>query len=350
MQDENLKNLQTKNKGKSLPSGIIIRLGKFVWTTLWHIMMSNLAPRSKSGEYIRPASQFRNFIGTEENNTYKPQAGRYRLFVGLGCPWAHRTLVVRSLKNLENVIPVSIVSPSPNEGIWVLNQEEEGCRTLPEIYNLAQPGYKGRCTVPVLWDMQTKTIVNNESAEIIVILNSQFNEFAKNPTLDLYPEQLRDVIDRWNEKIYHTVNNGVYRCGFAQTQAAYEKACNELFATLDEIDATLETSRYLCGDKVTLADVRLFTTLFRFDIVYYGLFKCNRRRIQDYKNLGAYLRDLYQLPGVADTCDLESVKRDYYGNLFPINPGGIIPSGPDITSLLEPHHRESVGNKSVVPN
>jgi putative glutathione S-transferase len=250
---------------------------------------------------------------------------------------------VRSLKGLEDAILVSVVSPSPNEGIWVLNQQEEGCRTLPQLYNLAVPGYQGRCTVPVLWDTQTKTIVNNESAEIIVMLNSQFNEFAKNPQLDLYPEELREQIDRWNEKIYHAVNNGVYRCGFAQTQQAYDKACQELFTTLDEIDAALAKSRYLCGNKVTLADVRLFTTLFRFDVVYYGLFKCDRHRIQDYENLGPYLRDLYQLPGVSDTCDLDSVKRDYYGNLFPLNPSGIIPCGPDVSYLLKPHNRQRVG-------
>ncbi|MDJ0736439.1 MAG: glutathione S-transferase family protein [Nostocaceae cyanobacterium] len=333
---------QQKKKGKSLPSGLIIRLGKFVWTSMWQIMMSNLAPRNQSGEYIRPASQFRNFISAEQDSSYIPEEGRYRLFVGLGCPWAHRTLVVRALKGLEDAILVTVVSPSSNQGIWILNQEQEGCRTLPQLYQLAEPGYQGRCTVPVLWDQKTKTIVNNESGEIIVILNSQFNNFAKNPTLDLYPEPLREQIDGWNEKIYHTVNNGVYRCGFAQTQEAYNKACNELFTTLDEIDATLETNRYLCGERLTLADVRLFTTLFRFDVVYYGLFKCNQRRIRDYKNLGAYLRDLYQLPGVADTCDLESVKRDYYGNLFPLNPGGIIPCGPDITNLLEPHNREQV--------
>ncbi len=345
MQNQNSTNEKIHKKGKSLPSGLIVRSGKFVWTTLWHLMMSQLAPRNKSGEYIRPTSQFRNFINTQPDNLYQPQSGRYRLFVGLGCPWAHRTLVVRALKGLEDAILVTIVSPSPDEGIWVLNQQQEGCRTLPQLYNLAQPGYKGRCTVPVLWDAQTKTIVNNESSEIIVMLNSQFNEFATNPTLDLYPQELQEQIDRWNEKIYHTVNNGVYRCGFAQTQEAYERACNELFASLDEIDAVLETNRYLCGDKLTLADVRLFTTLFRFDIVYYGLFKCNRRRIQDYKNLGAYLRDLYQLPKVADTCDPESIKRDYYGSLFPLNPGGIIPCGPDLTNLMEPHHRESLGNK-----
>ncbi|GAC1458286.1 MAG: hypothetical protein NVSMB70_02660 [Chamaesiphon sp.] len=180
------------------------------------------------------------------------------------------------------------------------------------------------------------------------MLNSAFNEFVKHPTLDLYPEELRETIDQWNEKIYHAVNNGVYRCGFAQTQAAYDKACDELFAVLDEIEAVLATSRYLCGDQVTLTDVRLFTTLFRFDIVYYGLFKCNRRRIQDYENLGPYLRDLYQLRGVAGTCDLEAVKRDYYGNLFPLNPGDIIPAGPDVTSLLEPHERENKSKKSAI--
>ena len=336
---------KTKKKSKSLPPKLIIKLGKFVWTTMWHIMMSNLAPRNKEGAYIRPSSQFRNFIGTEEGNPYQPEAGRYNLYVGLSCPWAHRTLVVRALKGLEDAISVSIVSPSPIEGGWVLNQEEEGCRTLAELYQLAEPGYSGRCTVPVLWDSKTKAIVNNESSEIIVMLNSQFNEFAKTPTLDLYPEELREKIDEWNEKIYHSVNNGVYRCGFAQTQEAYNEVCNELFATLDEIDAALETSRYLCTDRVTLADVRLFTTLFRFDVAYYGIFKCNRRRIRDYKNLGAYLRDLYQLPGVAETCNLEAVKQDYYGNLFPLNPGGIIPSGPDMTSLLEPHNRELMNTK-----
>ena len=284
-------------------------------------------------------------MGTEQGNPYQPAAGRYRLYVGLGCPWAHRTLVVRALKGLEDAISVSIASPSSDQGIWVLDQEEEGLSTLPQLYEQALPGYSGRCTVPVLWDKQTKAIVNNESAEIIVMLNSQFNEFAKNPTLDLYSEELFEKIDQWNEKIYHAVNNGVYRCGFAQSQEAYDQACNELFATLDEIDAKLAMSRYLCGDRITLADVRLFTTLFRFDVVYYALFKCNRRRIQDYENLGPYLRDLYQLPGVADTCDLKAVKRDYYGNLFPLNPGGIIPGGPDVTSLLEAHGRESVGKK-----
>ena len=327
-------------KNKSLPGKIIIKLGKFVWTTMWQIMMSQLAPRNKEGAYIRPESQFRNYINIEPDNIYQPAANRYRLYVGMGCPWAHRTLVTRALKGLENAIAVSTVYPDPNGGMWVLSKPELGCDTVPELYRLAQSGYQGRSTVPILWDEQTNTIVNNESAEIIEILNSQFNQYAQNPDLELYPETLKDKIDYWNEKIYHTVNNGVYRCGFAQTQSAYEKASNELFTTLDEIDKVLNNSRYLCGDRPTLADIRLFTTLFRFDIVYYGLFKCNLRRIKDYDNLSNYLRDLYQLPGVADTCDLESVKRDYYGNLFPLNPGGIIPIGPDITDLLLPHNRE----------
>ena len=330
----------TKSKSKSLPPSLVVKLGKFVWTTLWHLMMSRLAPRNQTGEYVRPSSQFRHSIGTEAENPYQPAAGRYCLIVGLGCPWAHRTLVVRALKGLSDGIAVSIASPSPDAGIWVLDSEFEGCQTLPELYQLANPGYNGRSTVPVLWDGENHAIVNNESAEIIVMLNSQFNDFAEYPTLNLYPEELQETIDNWNEKIYHAVNNGVYRCGFAQTQDAYNSSCDELFTTLDEIDTVLATKRYLCGDKVTLADVRLFTTLFRFDVVYYGLFKCNRHRIQDYKNLGLYLRDLYQLPGVAETCDLEAVKRDYYGNLFPLNPGGIIPSGPDLTSLLSPHNRQ----------
>ncbi len=339
--------VETKQKGK-LPAKLIVQLGRFVWTTLWHLMMSRLAPRNQSGEYVRPSSEFRSFIGREEEKPYRPAAGRYSLFVGLGCPWAHRTLIVRALKGLEDTVSVSIASPSPSQGGWVLNQEEEGCRSLTELYQLAKPGYSGRCTVPVLWDKQAKAIVNNESAEIIVMLNSEFNELAKHPGLDLYPEELKQKIDLWNEKIYHSVNNGVYRCGFAQTQAAYDMACDQLFAALDEINAALGTTRYLCGNRVTLADVRLFTTLFRFDLVYYGLFKCNRRRIQDYEHLGAYLGDLYQLPRVASTCSFEDVKRDYYGNLFPLNPGGIIPSGPDLTNLSKPHNRESVGKEPVL--
>jgi glutathionyl-hydroquinone reductase len=334
-------------KGKSLPPNLIIILGKFVWTTLWQIMMSNLAPRDRTGAYLRPTSTFHHHIATTADSSYPPAADRYHLYVGMSCPWAHRTLVVRVLKGLEDVISVSIALPSPEAGGWIFAETEEGCQTLRELYNLSQPGYSGRCTIPVLWDKQTKTIVNNESAEIVVMLNAEFNEFAQHPEVDLYPELLKVEIDRWNEKIYQAVNNGVYRCGFAQTQAAYDAASSELFAMLDELDRALATSRYLCGDRLTLADVRLFTTLFRFDLAYHGLFKCNQQRIQDYQNLGAYLRDIYQLPGIAATCDVESIKRDYYGNLFPLNPGGIIPTGLTANNLWQPHDRDVLTHKKT---
>jgi glutathionyl-hydroquinone reductase len=328
---------------KSLPAKYIVRLGKFIWTTMWQIMMSELAPANKTGAYIRPDSQFRNTISSQANADYPAANQRYRLFVGMGCPWAHRTLVVRVLKGLEDAIAVSIVYPSPNEGIWLLKSPYNGCNTVPELYRLARSGYQGRSTVPILWDDLTKTIVNNESAEIIEILNARFNQFATKPNLDLAPEALKTQSDRWNEKIYHQVNNGVYRCGFAQTQTAYERACTELFATLDEIDNCLATNRYLCGDVLTLADIRLFTTLIRFDLVYYGLFKCSLKRIQDYKYLSKYLQDLYQLPGIAATCDLNAIKQDYYGNLFPLNPGGIVP----LSSLdyLEKPEPEKIGDR-----
>lgn len=326
--------------GKSLPPGLVIKLGKFTWTTMWQVMMAQMAPRNTAGEYIRPESEFRQPISAQPSAPYPPAAGRYRLFVGWGCPWAHRTLVVRALKGLEDTIAIAIVEPSPDTGMWVLTQPELGCQTLPDLYQKAKPGYTGRCTVPVLWDDHTGTIVNNESAEIIVNLNAEFNAFARHPDLDLYPADLKGDIDRWNDRIYTTVNNGVYRCGFAQSQAAYEQACQALFTTLDAIETTLAEHRYLCGDRLTLADVRLFTTLIRFDLVYYGLFKCNQRRIQDYPHLSGYLRELYQLPGIADTCQLDVIKRDYYGNLFPLNPGGIIPIGPALDTLTLPHGRD----------
>lgn len=330
-----------KRPGK-LPSKLVIRSGRWVWTTLWHTMMSQMAPRSRTGDYLRPDSQFRNVVSADPAAQFPAEPGRYRLLVGWGCPWAHRTLVVRALKGLESVISVGVVAPSPEEGGWIFEQPEEGCYTLREFYQQLQPGYQGRCTVPVLWDTQQQKIVNNESADIIVILNEAFNSFAQHPDLELYPEKLRSCIDHWNDKIYEAVNNGVYRCGFAQSQAAYEQACQQLFATLDEIEQTLATQRYLCGSQPTLADVRLFTTLFRFDTVYYTLFKCNQRRIVDYPNLSGYVRDLYQLPGVAATCKLEAVKQEYYSNLFPLNPGGLVPLGP-VLDFAAPHHREAVG-------
>ncbi|MEO1094571.1 MAG: glutathione S-transferase C-terminal domain-containing protein [Cyanobacteria bacterium J06638_28] len=328
-----------------LPPGIVVQLGKTVWQTLWQMMMSRLAPTDKTGSYTRPPSEFRQ--GISEGSPYAPAADRYRLIVGMGCPWAHRTLVTRALKGLESAIPVWQVSPSPTEGRWLFDEPTEDWRSLPDLYQVAQSGYSGRSTVPVLWDTQTRTIVNNESADIIGILNAAFNDYAVHSELDLSPPEQQTVIDTWNERIYHAVNNGVYRCGFAKTQTAYEAACTELFETLDEIDALLAKQRYLCGDRLTLADVRLFTTLFRFDAVYHGLFKCDRRRIREYAYLWPYARDIYQQPGVAATCDVETVRRDYYGNLFPLNPGGIIPLGPDPAEWRQPHQRQSMSQISI---
>lgn len=323
----------------TLPPGLVIRTGRLVWQSLWHLMMSRMAPRSSEGDYVRPDSEFREVLGSE---VFPAAAGRYYLIVGMGCPWAHRTLVVRALKGLSAALPVVVVEPDADRGSWRFVEPFADCDTLPEFYQAAQTGYRGRSTVPVLWDSDSRTIVNNESAEIIVSLDQALNEFAAQPGLELYPAALRPQIDAWNDRIYATVNNGVYRCGFAQSQGAYDRACTELFETLDAIDQTLAEQRYLCGSQITLADVRLFTTLFRFDTVYYSLFKCDRRRIQDYPYLGPYLRDLYQQPGIANTCDLEAVKRDYFGNLFPLNPGGIIPQGPGVEMLTAPHNRAAL--------
>ncbi len=316
-------------KKASLPPGLLIRTGKWVWTTLWQQMMAQMAPSNKGGDYQRPPSQCRGWI--ELDGSHPPDFQHYGLMVGMGCPWAHRTLVTRALKGLEDAVTVMVVEPSPDEGCWVFPTPFQNCRTLPELYR--QVGITGRATVPVLWDFQAATIVNNDSAEIIQILNQSLNEFAVYPDFDLYPASLKTDIDAWNERIYASVNNGVYRCGFAQTQSAYDRACGELFETLDAIEQTLSRQPYLCGATLTLADVRLFPTLFRFDAVYYSLFKCNRRRIQDYPALCRYVQALYHQPGVAATCDLAAVKRDYYGNLFPLNPGGIIPAGPDLPYL-----------------
>jgi glutathionyl-hydroquinone reductase len=313
----------------AIPPSWIIQTGRSIWTQIWLVMMSQLAPRNDRGEYQRPQSEFRHRI----DGIYSPAPNRYRLYVGWSCPWAHRTLVVRALKGLENSIDLTILRGDANAGGWALPAPEYGCNTLAQLYRFANPGYTGRSTVPMLWDTQTNSIVSNESAEIIEILNAEFNDYATNSELDLAPIALQDSIDQWNEIIYQSVNNGVYRCGFAQTQAAYDLAHQELFATLDRIEDTLTTQDYLCGELLTLADIRLFTTLIRFDLVYNTLFKCNRRRIQDYPHLQTYVRNIYHLPGVAATCNFPTILQDYYGNLFPLNPGGIIPQLPDLSYL-----------------
>ncbi len=313
------------NKNKSLPTSFLIVTAKWVWHTMWQTMMSQLAPSSKEGSYQRPSSQFTQSVSNNSSAVYPAEEGRYRLYVGMSCPWAHRTLMVRALKGLEKTIDVTVLIPSVNEGGWVMTQPSENCQSVKQLYQLAQSGYSGRSTVPILWDKTTKTIVNNESAEIIIILNEQFNQFAEKPELNLYPDDLRSQIEEWNEKIYHNVNNGVYRCGFATTQSAYEEACQGLFDTLDTIESHLQDNLYLCGEQITLADVRLFTTLIRFDVAYYSLFKCSLKRISDYPNLSRYVTQIDNLPNIKETYDVDAVKQDYFGNLFPLNPSGIIP-------------------------
>jgi glutathionyl-hydroquinone reductase len=313
----------------AIPPSWIVRSGRSIWTQIWLLMMSQLAPRNESGEYQRPQSEFRSRL----DGKYPPAPQRYRLYVGWSCPWAHRTLIVRALKGLEDTIAVTILQGDANAGGWALSPPEYGCETLAQLYRFGHPDYNGRSTVPMLWDTQTNSIVNNESAEIIEILNAEFNDFATHPELDLTPVDLRDEIENWNAIVYNSVNNGVYRCGFAQTQTAYDRAHQELFATLDLLNERLCANSYLCGDRLTLADIRLFTTLIRFDLVYHPLFKCNHRRIRDYPYLLTYLRRIYHLPGVADTCNFSAILTDYYGNLFPLNPGGIIPQLPDLSYL-----------------
>lgn len=294
------------------------------------------------GEFVRPGAKFRNRITADGSSGYPPDPGRYHLYVSLACPWAHRTLIFRKLKNLEDAISVSIVEPVMSSEGWAFSERlpdhVNGCSHLHELYTRAEPGYSGRVTVPVLWDKKRATIVNNESAEIIRMLNSEFA--AQVPiSRDYYPAELRGQIDEINSFIYDNVNNGVYRCGFAGTQAAYESALRRLFQALDALEQRLSCTRYLVGATLTEADWRLFTTLIRFDAVYHGHFKCNLRRIEDYPNLSGYLRELYQMPGIAETVDFDHIKRHYYVSHEHINPSRIVPLGP-LLDFGRPHDRE----------
>ena len=275
--------------------------------------------KSTGGEFIRPESAFRDRVEV-------PQSGRYHLYVSKSCPWAHRTLVVRAMKGLESAIPVFYADPLMAENGWEFSSG--GIRYLHELYARAKPDYTGRVSVPVLWDSQARRIVNNESAEIIRMLDRDFEALAKRRLPGLYPDGLRREIDRLNERIYHTVNNGVYRAGFATAQDKYEQAVSGLFATLDWLEKRLAKRRWLCGARFTEADVRLFTTLVRFDAVYYSHFKCNLRRLVDYKNLWRYTKRIYALPGVARTVDLAGIKSHYYRSMKQINPTQIVPKGP----------------------
>ena len=318
------------------------------WHDVWY------DTKASKGRFVRSESQFRNWItpdgsaGPSGKAGFKAEPDRYHLYVSLACPWAHRTLIYRKIKGLEEFLPLSAVNSYMGAEGWtfdpgpgVIPDSINGAKRMYEVYLAADPKYSGRATVPVLWDKKQNTIVSNESAEIIRMFNSAFNELgAKGP--DYYPEHLREEIDALNDRIYNTVNNGVYKSGFATTQEAYEEAVTELFATLDMLDERLAKQRYLTGSSITEADWRLFPTLARFDPVYYVHFKCNVRRIVDYPNLSGYLRDLYQQPGVAETLDVPYCKQHYYGSHESINPHRIVPIGPDI-DYSAPHDRDKLG-------
>ena len=303
---------------------------------------------SDDGHYQRAVTAFRDFVVAEESSPFRAEPGRYHLYVAHACPWAHRTMILRTLRKLETAISVSVVDPHLSDEGWHFSDGPgcipdgvNGARFLRDIYKKAKDDYTGRVSVPVLWDRKEATIVNNESPEILRMLNTAFNAWGDGEP-DFYPPHLRRDIDAVNEPIYEHVNNGVYKTGFATTQDAYEEAFEALFSTLDELEARLDRQRYLVGDRITEADWRFFPTLVRFDAVYVGHFKCNKRRIEDYPNLGNYLRDLYQQPGIADTVNMDHIKRHYYGSHLRINPTGIVPRGPAL-DLMRPHDRARFG-------
>jgi len=319
------------------------------WHDVWY------DTKSTQGRFERSKSQFRNWVtadgsaGPTGEGGFKAEPGRYHLYVSYACPWAHRTLIFRALKKLEDVISVSVVDYLMVEEGWTFygttgstGDALYGSKRLHEIYTRADPTYSGRVTVPVLWDKQRETIVSNESSEIIRMLNSAFDAFG-DASLDLYPEALRGEIDTLNEFVYPNINNGVYRAGFATSQEAYEEAVGQVFAALHTLEEKLSKSRYMAGSSLTEADWRLFTTLLRFDPVYVGHFKCNLRRIADYPNLWNYTKELYQAPGVASTVNMEHIKGHYYCSHKTINPTGIVPLGPEI-DFSAPHDRDRLSN------
>jgi len=314
---------------------------------------------SKDGAFQREQAKRRHWVtadgrpGPSGEGGFKAEAGRYHLYVSLACPWAHRTLIVRKLKGLESLIDVSVVSWLMRENGWTFDPQTgstgdalDGYTFMYQRYLADTADYTGRVTVPVLWDKQLNRIVSNESSEIIRMFNSAFDDLTGNH-LDLYPEALREEINRLNDRIYPAVNNGVYRAGFATSQGAYEEAFDEVFAELDALEQLLGEKRYLAGEYLTEADVRLFTTLIRFDAVYHGHFKCNLRRVADYANLSNWVREMYQLPGVADTVDFQHIKHHYYGSHATINPTGIVPKGPQQDFSGE-HDRGRLSGKGIL--
>ena len=316
---------------------------------VWHDQWYDTA--KSGGRFQRNESIFRNWVtadgapGSSGRGGFKAEPGRYHLYVSLACPWAHRTLIFRALKKLEDAITVSVVHWHMAEQGWAFG-EGKGCTDDPiggahymhQVYTRAAADYSGRVTVPVLWDKETDTVVSNESSEIIRMLNEAFDAWG-DAELDLYPESLRSEIDAINERVYHSVNNGVYKCGFATSQEAYEEAFAALFDSLTWLEELLSQRRYLAGNRITEADWRLFTTMIRFDPVYVGHFKCNKHRLVDLPNLWGHTRELFQLPGIAETVDFHHIKHHYYGSHASVNPTGIVPLGPEI-DFFAPHDRK----------
>ncbi|HNH87441.1 MAG TPA: glutathione S-transferase family protein [Solirubrobacterales bacterium] len=294
----------------------------------------------KKGAFVRQTSAFRERVTADGSSGFPAEPGRYHLYVCYACPWASRTIIFRTLKGLEEVISMTAVDPVRDDQGWKFFADDpdpvNGYEYLLEAYLRTDPDFSDRVTVPVLWDKETNRAVNNESSEIIRMLTSEFNQWAKNPDLDLYPEPLRAEIDELNDRIYNSINNGVYRAGFATTQEAYEEAFVELFEALDVMNDRLGESRFLTGGEITEADWRFFVTLIRFDAVYVGHFKCNLRRIADYDNLAGYLRDLYQQPGIRETVNMDHIKRHYYITHPRINPTQIVPMGPVLDLESDP--------------
>jgi putative glutathione S-transferase len=303
--------------------------------------------KASKGTFVRRDAAFRSWVTADGSSGFKAEAGRYHLYVSAACPWAHRTLIFRVLKGLAEAVSLSVVDPLMGPGGWhfsdgpgCIPDTVNGSEFLRQVYTKADPRYTGRVTVPVLWDRETRTIVNNESSEIIRMFNHAFDDFG-DASVDFHPADLREAIEDVNRLVYETVNNGVYRCGFAVTQAAYEDAFDALFETLDGLEERLSRHAYLVGDRLTEADWRLFTTLVRFDSVYHGHFKCNARRLVEYPNLWAYTRQLYQVPGVAGTVDMDHIKRHYHMSHASINPTRVVPKGPQI-DFTTPHGRDGM--------
>lgn len=312
------------------------------WHTDWY------DTKKSGGRFERPATQFHHRISNDPNADFPAEADRYHLYVSLACPWAHRTLIMRHLKGLEDIVSLSVVDPLMGDDCWAFSDKPgciadnvNGCDLLREVYLRADANYSGRVTVPVLWDKKQHTIVNNESADILRIFNCAFDEVGAKAG-DYCPKGQHETIDKTNHLVYHQINNGVYKAGFATSQPAYEEAVTQLFAALDQLEERLDKQRYLIGNQLTEADIRLVTTLFRFDAVYYSHFKCNLRQLRDYRNLSGFCRDLYQLPGVADTVNLTHIKQHYYMSHPSINPNGIVPLGPQI-DFNSPHDRNRFG-------